>query len=133
MESVTSVPEIVYEVVELPDFKSVATAGGTMEIKSGSSTTYVRILGNMGFIWHVFGSPLGYGQIGEVNFTNVPGTLPVSACFGEWLPTTNTPHIGSASYWLIQVQRGRGNARVVGKNLYNANLVSAAGLTCFIE
>jgi hypothetical protein len=124
---------MVSEVVELPDLKVLAAAGSKHMLEFGSTRLYIQFAGGIGYIWYVFGSPLGPNQIGEVTFTNVPGTLPVSGCFGEWVPTTNQPNIGGARYTLLCVQRGFGNALIRGLNTYGANLVSAAGLICFLE
>lgn len=124
---------IVSNFQELPEnlWSNLLTADG--EWYSDDKRLFVKRVGGMGYIWGVFDTPLKPQQIGEMTFSNVRGTLPISASFGEWSAQGNKPHLGSAHYNLVSVQRGTNVARIRGLNTYGASLVSAAGLIAFIE
>lgn len=79
------------------------------------------------FVWGVFSLPLLAGQKGDMIFTNVPGTSPLTAFFNEWDRGQCVPRISDALFTLIACQRGRNVARVVGQNTFGADLTVAAG------
>jgi hypothetical protein len=88
---------------------------------------YIEFAG-VTFIWAVFGNRLGAGQRGDMFFTNIPGTAPITPFFTEWDPSSGFPRIGSALFTLIAAQRSNGAAKIVGRNTGDADLHAAACL-----
>lgn len=79
------------------------------------------------FVWGVFSEGLRAGQRGDMTFTNVPGTGPLTPFFNEWDPIESKPRLGAALFTLLACERGRGIARTSGQNTYDADLPAAAG------
>jgi hypothetical protein len=80
------------------------------------------------FIWGAFTKPLLAGQYGSITFTNVPGTFLVGASFNEWDAFEQEPKLTTAPFALISAQRGVDTARIIGRNLHDADLPAAVGI-----
>jgi len=80
------------------------------------------------FIWGVFTKPLKPGQLGELNFTNVPGTFLIGVSFNEWDPFEHAPKLGEARFALISIQRAPNRIRAIGRNLHHHETHAAVGI-----
>lgn len=80
------------------------------------------------FTWAVFPERLAAGQEGEMVFVNLPGTFLLGASFTEWNPAAGEPTVSDALFTLTSVERGRGVARVVGRNTHGGDLWAAVGI-----
>jgi hypothetical protein len=80
------------------------------------------------FVWAVFPDPLLAGQEGEMIFVNLPGTFLLGVSFNEWNPALDEPTVSDALFTLTTAERGRGVARVVGRNTHDADLRGAVGI-----
>lgn len=81
------------------------------------------------FVWGVFSRKLEPGERGNLFFTGVPGTGPLTCFFTEWNTATCLPSINDSHgfFSLIASMRGRNTARVAGENHYGKALSAAAG------
>ncbi len=100
---------------------------GNLTDRVANGRVYIEFAG-VTFIWAVFNAPLRPGQRGDMLFTNIPGTAPITPFFTEWDMSSGFPRIGSALFTLIAAQRSNGAAKVVGRNAGDADLPAAAGL-----
>jgi hypothetical protein len=80
------------------------------------------------FVWGVFSRRLAPGQEGWLTFENVPGVMPITPFFNEWDRKRSEPKLGDALLPLLSSERGRGVARVAGRNESDGDVLAAAGL-----
>lgn len=80
------------------------------------------------FCWAVFARPLKAHQEGELIFVNLPGTFLIGVSFTEWNPAEEEPVVSDALLTLTSAERGRGVARVIGRNTHSADLWAAVGI-----
>ena len=84
---------------------------GNLTDRVANGRVYIEFAG-VTFIWAVFNAPLRPGQRGDMLFTNIPGTAPITPFFTEWDMSSGFPRIGSALFTLIAAQRSNGAAKV---------------------
>lgn len=123
---IRSVPPVVHQYVRLPD--DIVT--GRYDFKGRPDPDGDLLITTRGtaFVYAVFPEPLEAGQVGEMEFVNLPGTFLLGVTFTEWNPALDEPTLGDSLFTLISAERGRGVGRVVGRNTNDADLWAAVGV-----
>lgn len=99
---------------------------GNLDASEPDARVVIQFAG-VTFVWGVFDKELAPGQQGWLTFENVPGAMPITPFFSEWDRERSGPQLGDALLPLLSSQRGRGVARVAGRNDGDEAVSAAAG------
>ena len=106
-----SCPTIV-EQLRLPDRIAAGRYNSHGELDLGGNL-FIGIGSGICHIWGVFSRPLVPGQRAQMDFTNVPGSYPVTGAFSEWIlgPPGQSSHtidtgFGGSRYKILKWEKG---------------------------
>ena len=121
-------PPALVDYIRLPDEIVTGRFDSTGTPSDDQVSLYITVK-DTSFMWGIFSYELKAGQLGEMVFTNAPGTFLVGVCFNEWDTESGEPILSKGLLTLVSAQRGEGTFRVIGRNATDRDVYAAVGIT----